>query len=154
MLDSTQMAKLTKGMSSKSDKMRILAKAGYSRSDIARFLDVRYQFVRNVLVGDEKKRSLVANGTKKSGASDSPNRTKLEADGCVKIPEKAIAKLGLKAGEALTVTVDDGEIRLMTIATAVRKAQALVRQHIPEGISLVDELLEDRRREAALENEA
>jgi len=154
MLDSNHMAKLTKGLSSKSDKMRILAKAGYSRSDIARFLDVRYQFVRNVLVGDEKKRGLVAKSVEKLAASDSPNRTKLEADGRIKIPEKAIAKLGLKAGEALTVTVDDGEIRLMTIATAVRKAQALVRQHVPEGISLVDELLEDRRREAALENEA
>ncbi|MCW5691512.1 MAG: hypothetical protein KIT48_04035 [Pseudolabrys sp.] len=154
MLDSREMDRLTKGLDSKSDKMRALAKAGYPRSEIAKYLDVRYQFVRNVLVREEEKQAKPAVGeVALASAPDSPNRIKLEADGRIKLPERAIAKLGLKTGEVLTVTVDDGEIRLMTIPTAVRKAQALIRQHVPEGISLVDELLEDRRREAVLESD-
>ena len=35
----------------------------------------------------------------------------------------------------------------MTIQAAVRRAQDMLRQLVPEGVSLVDELIEDRRRE-------
>jgi bifunctional DNA-binding transcriptional regulator/antitoxin component of YhaV-PrlF toxin-antitoxin module len=148
MLDGNKMDRLTKGLDTKSEKMRVLAKAGCQTADIARYLDVRYQFVRNVLLREKEKQTR-ANGhaSSASPATESPNRTKLDAGGWVKIPERAIVKLGLKPGETLTVTVDDGEIRLMTIPVAVRKAQAIVRQFVPEGVSLVDELLEDRRRE-------
>ena len=52
-LNRQRMRRLTEGLASKSDKMRALAKAGYERADIARFLGTRYQFVRNVLVHDE-----------------------------------------------------------------------------------------------------
>jgi len=34
---------------SKSDKIRRLAKAGVSKGDIARYLDIKYQFVYNVI---------------------------------------------------------------------------------------------------------
>ena len=149
MLDTGKMDRLTKGLETKSDKMRVLAKAGFPRADIARYLDVRYQFVRNVLVREEEKQA--SDDFAKADGPDSSNRTTLEADGFVKIPQSTIAALGLKPGETLTVTLDDGEIRLMTIQTAVRKAQAIVRQYVPKGVSLVAELLEDRRREA--ENE-
>ena len=44
-------------LSTKSAKIRALAHAGYSRSDIARLLDIRYQHVRNVLVGNNKENS-------------------------------------------------------------------------------------------------
>ena len=40
------------GLSTKSDKIRALYREGYSRSEIRRFLGVRYQHVRNVLVRD------------------------------------------------------------------------------------------------------
>lgn len=38
------------GLVTKSDKIRELARAGYSRTEIAAYLGVRYQHVRNVLV--------------------------------------------------------------------------------------------------------
>lgn len=38
------------GLVTKSDKIRELARAGYSRTEISAFLDIRYQHVRNVLV--------------------------------------------------------------------------------------------------------
>jgi hypothetical protein len=55
--------------------------------------------------------------------------------------------LGLKAGDPLFALCENGEIRLLTRASSARRAQAMVRQFVPEGVSLVDELLADRRRE-------
>lgn len=41
---------VVEGLQTKSDKIRFLARAGYSRAEIAKFLGIRYQHVRNVLV--------------------------------------------------------------------------------------------------------
>lgn len=41
---------VVEGLTSKADKIRALAQAGYFRTEIARFLEIRYQHVRNVLV--------------------------------------------------------------------------------------------------------
>lgn len=150
MLDSTKMASLTGGAASKSEKMRILARAGYSRSDIANFLAVRYQFVRNVLVR-EAQRSGGAKLAAGITTSSESNRVYLGTEGEVALPEDVRSALGLNAGDRLLVSVQDDEIRLMTIATAIRKVQAAVRQFVPEDVSLVDELLEDRRREVERE---
>jgi len=49
-----RMLGLTEGLATKSDKMRVLERAGYARADIARFLGVRYQQVRNTLEGDKR----------------------------------------------------------------------------------------------------
>lgn len=49
-----RMEGLTEGLSTKADKMRILERQGYARADIARFLGVRYQQVRNTLEGDKR----------------------------------------------------------------------------------------------------
>jgi len=40
----------TQGIKTKSDKIRKLAKLGATRSEIAAYLNIRYQHVRNVLV--------------------------------------------------------------------------------------------------------
>ena len=45
------------GLSTKSSKIRALAQEGYSRSEIAIFLNIRYQHVRNVLLVEEEKRA-------------------------------------------------------------------------------------------------
>lgn len=41
---------IVKGLTTKSDKIRALDRAGFTRTDIAQFLGIRYQHVRNVLV--------------------------------------------------------------------------------------------------------
>jgi hypothetical protein len=41
----------------------------------------------------------------------------------------------------------------MSLPASVRRAQAIVRQFIPAGVSLVDELLAERRLEAEREDE-
>lgn len=155
MLNTAQMSKLTHGLTSKSEKMRTLAKAGYSRGDIARYLGTSYQFVRNVLVREEARATALTNvADAPSAASErNSNRVRLGSSGEITIPDAIVKSLGLKEGDTLIVTAEDDEIRLMTIPTAVRKAQAIVRQYIPAGVSLVDELLEDRRREVERERD-
>ena len=146
-----RMLKLTEGLASKSEKMRVLSKAGYKRKVIADFLGTRYQFVRNVLVQDEarnaKKTAAVASG----GTQLAPTKLRLGPDGRVLIPAALREALGLSEGDTLIATIDDGELNLLTRRAAVRRAQAIVQQFVPKGVSLVDELIEDRRREVERE---
>jgi len=43
-------SEITKGLTTKSDKIRALAQAGYDRTEISQLLGIRYQHVRNVLL--------------------------------------------------------------------------------------------------------
>jgi len=152
--DRRQMEKLTRGLMSKSEKMRTLAGAGYARADIARFLNAKYQFVRNVLVQDELRKSKQAASNSATAASPerlAPTKVKLGPDGRIVIPAAFREALELKEGDTLIASMDQGELRFMTIQAAVRRAQAMLRQFVPEGVSLVDELIEDRRREVEQE---
>jgi bifunctional DNA-binding transcriptional regulator/antitoxin component of YhaV-PrlF toxin-antitoxin module len=153
--DRRRMEQLTKGLPSKSEKMRTLAGAGYARTDIARFLGTRYQFVRNVLVQDAQRKSARAQPAAAGRASDDlvPVKVKLGPDGRMVIPVALRTALSLKEGDVLFASADQGELRLLTIPAAVRRAQAIVRQFVPEGVSLVDELIGDRRRETAREEQ-
>ena len=78
-------------------------------------------------------------------------RTTIAEGGRVVIPAEFRKALGLKSGEAVMVGVEDGEIRIQSVRHAIRLAQEMVREMVPEGRSLVDELIAERRREAALE---
>lgn len=51
----TTMTNQVKGCNTKSSKIRALNSKGHKRADIARFLDIRYQHVRNVLTQPLKK---------------------------------------------------------------------------------------------------
>lgn len=148
-----RMLKLTEGLPSKSEKMRALAKAGYKRKAIADFLGTRYQFVRNVLVQDEARNAKNAAATTSGETQLVPTRLRLGPDGRVLIPAAFREALGLSEGDTLIASIDKGELNLLTRRAAVRRAQAIVRQFVPEGVSLVDELIEDRRREAERERQ-
>jgi len=150
MSDAGEMTKLTKNLPSKSEKMRVLARAGYSRGDIARYLGTSYQFVRNVLLREEG-RSAHARSPGISPAAESQQddgrKVQLGPGGQITLPAAIQRSMNLREGDVLFVEADDGTVRLLTIHAAVRKAQAIVRQYVPAGVSLVDDLLEDRRRE-------
>ena len=53
--DDINMGALTEGLPTESAKIRALDAAGVARADIARFLDIRYQHVRYVLLNPPKK---------------------------------------------------------------------------------------------------
>lgn len=78
--------------------------------------------------------------------------TKLTDGNRIVIPATIRKGLALKVGDAITLVLqDNGEVRLLSQAEAIKQAQQLVRQHIPAERSLVDELLAERRHEAAKE---
>lgn len=78
-------------------------------------------------------------------------KLKVGPGGRVLIPASMREALGVSEGDALMATVENGEVRMLPLAESVRRAQALVRAHVPAGVSLVDELLADRRREVEQE---
>jgi hypothetical protein len=157
------MEKVASGFTTKSDKIRALDKAGYSRSQIADFLGIRYQHVRNVLVDEERKAGVVHRANR---GMDDPARPFLHEsntdvhravridvrkDGTVVLPPALLNALGLSKGGVLLARVEDDEIKLMTPEMTTKKIQSEMRKYVPEGVSLVDELIQERRREAKRE---
>lgn len=132
-------------------KIRALAAQGRSRADIARALKIRYQQVRNVLIRDEAKARAAAASEPAKMSGEISGKITVAADGSVVVPAAAINALSLKQGDPLFVHVADGEIHLLTRRAVTRRVQALVREFVPAGVSLVDELIEDRRREVEAE---
>jgi AbrB family looped-hinge helix DNA binding protein len=78
-------------------------------------------------------------------------KVELGAGGRVVIPAPMRAALGMKEGDKVLVRLEGNEIRIYTYQEAMRRAQELVRSFVPPGVSLVDELIADRRAEAARE---
>lgn len=76
---------------------------------------------------------------------------KMSEGGRVVIPAEIRKTLGINDGDTVLWELVDGEARLTTRRERMRRAQALVRQYVPEGVSLVDELAAERRAEAERE---
>ena len=74
--------------------------------------------------------------------------TKVTEGGRIVIPAQMRRALGLEVGDEVTLRLERNELKIISRAEAVRRAQALVRKRVPKGRSLVAELREDRRREA------
>ena len=74
--------------------------------------------------------------------------TKIAAGGRIVIPAEFRREIGDDVGDDVILRLVDGEVRILTRSQAIRKAQAMVRNSIPAGRSLVKELLGERRREA------
>lgn len=72
-------------------------------------------------------------------------RTKLAEGGRIVIPAEYRQALGLQIGDEVILRLEDGEVRVFTPGQAIRRAQELVRRYIPEGRSLSDELIAERR---------
>lgn len=164
-----EMQAQTAEMTTKADKIRALAKAGYKRQQIADFLGIRYQHVRNVLVDDERRAEAVARQTEPAaqsapevqasdshtaGRSQEPKRTvkvKLSDGGKLAIPPHMLESLGWKDGDTVWVNLEgDGEIRLADVHAVTRRIQAYVRENLP-NLGTVDDFLAWKREEAQQE---
>ena len=77
--------------------------------------------------------------------------TKVDRHGRVVIPAEYRRALGLRAGDAVVVQLDEGALRILTRAQAIRRAQEIVAKYVSPDRSLVDELIAERRAEAARE---
>jgi bifunctional DNA-binding transcriptional regulator/antitoxin component of YhaV-PrlF toxin-antitoxin module len=76
------------------------------------------------------------------------HRAKLIEGGKLIIPAAMRRSLGLSTGDVVTIEIHDGDIRIRTLDKALARARAILRRHVPEGYSLVDELEMERRAEA------
>ena len=72
-------------------------------------------------------------------------------NGRVVIPAQMRAELGLQAGGKLIARLVDGAVVLEPADAAVRRAQALIGRHIPQGTNLSDELIRERHAQSAQE---
>lgn len=78
-------------------------------------------------------------------------KTKVSDGGRIVIPAQFRKALGIEIGQNVTLSVEDDELRVTSSKAALKRLQRLVRKHVPEGVSLVDELIRERREEAANE---
>ncbi len=67
------------------------------------------------------------------------------------VPVKLRNALRIKAGDEIVARLENDSIRLIPMQQAVRLAQKAVKQYVPKGVSLVDELIRARREEAGSE---
>lgn len=75
-------------------------------------------------------------------------RARLNDEGRLVIPAACRRRLGMTAGQDVLLQVSDQGLLVYTPDSAVNRLQAWVDAHVPPGVSLVDELLADRRAEA------
>ena len=57
--------------------------------------------------------------------------------------------MGMETGDEVLMRLEDGEVRITSRSRAIRRAQELVHRHFGEGRRLSDELIAQRRAEAA-----
>lgn len=76
-------------------------------------------------------------------------KTKIREGGRLVIPAAFRKALDLKPGDDVLLTLEDGEIRITGTRQAIAQAQTLLRRYIPKGRKLSEELIKERREEAA-----
>jgi AbrB family looped-hinge helix DNA binding protein len=91
--------------------------------------------------------------TAKSIALPTEVRLKVNENGRLVIPAEFRRALGICAGDEIILTWKDDEIRITTMKKRIERAQRHVRQYVKPGVSLVDELIAERREAAKRELE-
>ena len=154
--DRQPMGEVAAGLTTKADKIRALFRAGYSSSEIAEYLDIRYQHVRNVLVRSgfmetQLSRPLPAQAGEPEGSLPELVRMTVGPGGRVVIPAAYRKALEVKEGDYIIMRMDGEDLRVANDAKELQRVREMIASYVPEGVSLVDELLKERRREVAAE---
>ncbi len=79
---------------------------------------------------------------------DLETRTRVNENGRVVSPASFRKALGIKPGDEVILRMEDDELRITTMQRRIERAQRLVRKYVKPGISLVDELIAERREAA------
>lgn len=78
-------------------------------------------------------------------------RVKVSEGGRVVIPAEYRQALGIHIGDDVILNIEGRTVEMRTIDEAIRRAQELVSKYIPAERVLTDELIAERRAEAAHE---
>jgi antitoxin component of MazEF toxin-antitoxin module len=71
--------------------------------------------------------------------------------GTLVLTDDLLRELGVRDGDTVVLEVVQGELRVRSRDAVIAEIQALAREYVPEGVSVVDELIAERRAEAARE---
>ena len=82
---------------------------------------------------------------------NSEARLRINENGRVVIPASFRKALGINPGDEVILRIEDDELRITTMKRRIERAQRLVGKYVKPGVSLVDELIAERRE--AAENE-
>ncbi|MDP1631776.1 MAG: AbrB/MazE/SpoVT family DNA-binding domain-containing protein [Caulobacter sp.] len=176
MPDAEATARIVASSATVSDKIRALDAAGYPRAEIARLLGKRYQHVRNVLEGDKVGRRAATAGVAEEPAaferdderpgrrpSSAPPRPEFEdrgqgifrlsvrPDGSVLLPPAVLKALELKGGSGVVARLEGDTFIFEGPDEALRRIRELIPLWRPGEPLASDELIAERRREAAWE---
>ncbi|GIL01712.1 MAG: hypothetical protein BroJett030_16110 [Alphaproteobacteria bacterium] len=93
-----------------------------------------------------------------NGAEKLPTRSsgqsfqlRIESSGRLVVPAELREAMELGPDGRVTARVVDGELRLVTPSVALRKLREMARKLVPDGRSMVDEFIAEKREEAARE---
>ena len=83
------------------------------------------------------------------------SRLKIDGAGRIVIPAEMRAAMMVRPGDTVTAEVVEGEFRIVSPAVALARVQAFAREWKARnpGVSVVDELIAERREEARREDE-
>lgn len=76
-------------------------------------------------------------------------RVQIRNGGRFVLPVNFRKALKIKTGDEMILRLEGDSLRLIPLQQAIRMAQKAVRQYVPKGKSLVDDLVQARREEAA-----
>ena len=79
------------------------------------------------------------------------HRVKIDTSGRIVLPASVRQRWGVTEGDSVLVVDDTDEVRIETAADALKEAQAYFAGLVPRDVSLADELIAERRAEAASE---
>jgi len=165
------MARLTAGLPTKAAKIRKLGAAGYKRQAIADFLGISYQHARNVLEQRGSGKGVYSFPPNRGAisVSESPNapysasteyhadigiaRFTLDSEGRIKLTPELLAALKARPGGLITARLENDELVIMGVDASIRFAQRGIPPWKPGEPLWSDELIAERRAEAAREDE-
>ena len=78
-------------------------------------------------------------------------KAKVDSQGRVLIPSAIRDAMKMKPGGHVAMYLDEDGLHLVTRELAREQLRREIAAHVPEGVSLADELIADRRAEAARE---
>ncbi len=168
--DHERMAALVEGQPTKAAKIRKLGAAGYKRQAIANFLGISYHHVRNVLAQASGAAPVYApavsqvakiaergapyrSQTTAFGAETGVARFEIDEQGRITLTPELLKILDAAPSQLITAYLQDGELRIMNIEAMLRFVRRGVPPWQPGEPLWSDELIAERRAEAAREDE-
>ena len=82
---------------------------------------------------------------------EAETRLRVNENGRVVIPAPFRKALGISPGDEVILRLEDDELRITTMKRRIERAQRHVRKYVKRGVSLVDELIAERREAAKRE---